>query len=57
MMANDGIAKRIAELKAERSKRVQFTADDLFNELVKVGTSTIVDSRSAVSVALINDRF
>ena len=37
------VAKRIAELKAERSKRVQFTADDLFNELVKVGTSNMED--------------
>jgi len=43
LIVNDSIAKRIAELKAERSKRVQFTADDLFNELVKVGTSNIAD--------------
>ena len=38
MMVNDSIAARIAELKAERSKRVQFTADDLFNELVTRST-------------------
>ena len=37
------LQERVAEMMAERSRRCNFTSDDLFNELVKVGTANMLD--------------
>ena len=37
------LQERVAGMMAERSRRCNFTSDDLFNELVKVGTANMLD--------------